>query len=449
MFKYLEIECIFVNILIIKEKKPLNLLFKQIRLVNPNDELDVISDLWIKDGIIKQIKPNLQNYDTETQIIDSANFVCCPGLFDMHVHFRTPGQNHKETIESGSNSAANGGFTGVVCMPNTSPAIDNDITLEWLINNSKDNIIDIKYSAAITQNRKGEKLTNMNSLNDKGVVLFTDDGDPVKSADMMKKAFDYASTNDLLLSQHCEETSLTSGFGMDECELSFKLGLKGYPSVAEEIIINRDILLSEYCGNRRYHVQHLSTWKSVYLVRQAKKKGIRVTCEVSPHHLSLDHNNLSTFNTNFKMNPPLRSQNDIDLIIEGLKDGTIDCIATDHAPHTEEEKNNVFDLAPNGIVGLETSLGVCLTNLFHTEQLSLNEIILKMSINPRLILNLEVPKIEEGVMANLTIFDPNELWKVDKTKFVSKSRNTPYNEIELKGKPKYTFNNNKYYISNL
>ncbi len=429
--------------------KTLNILFKNIRIINPNDNLDKVSDLWIKDGIIYKIDKNIDNYDIETEIIQSDEFICSPGLFDMHVHFRTPGQNHKETIETGSLSAANGGFTGVVCMPNTSPAIDNAITLEWLINNSKDNLVDIMYSAAITQERKGDNLSNMNELSDLGAILFTDDGDPVKSADMMKKAFDYSLTKDLILSQHCEETSLTNGFGMDECELSFKLGLKGYPRVAEEIIVNRDIMLSEYCGNRRYHSQHLSSYKSVELVRVAKKKGLRVSCEVAPHHFTLTHNNLNTYNTNFKMNPPLRSQKDIDLIIEGLIDGTIDCIATDHAPHSESEKNNIFDLAPNGITGLETSLGVSLTYLVHTNKITINKLIELMSINPRKVLKLDIPKIQENEKANLTIFAPYENWVVEKSKHKSKSKNTPYDKFELKGKAKYSINKNKIHICNL
>lgn len=427
----------------------MNLLFKNIRLINPNDNLDIKTDLWIKDGMIYKINEKIENLDNDTIVIESNEYVACPGLFDMHVHFRTPGQNHKETIETGSLSAANGGFTGVVCMPNTSPAIDNAITLEWLIDKSKDNIIDIKYSAAITTNRKGDNLTNMNELADLGAILFTDDGDPVKSADMMKKAFDYSSTKDLMLSQHCEETSLTYGYGMDECELSFKLGLKGYPSVAEEIIVSRDIMLSEYCGNRRYHAQHLSSYKSIDLVRQAKKKGLRISCEVAPHHFSLIHNTLHNYDTNFKMNPPLRSQKDIDMIIEGIKDGTVDCIATDHAPHTESEKNNIFDMAPNGIIGLETSLGVSLTYLYHTNHISLNRIIELMSINPRKLLNLVIPKFTQGEIANITVFDPNENWVVDKNKFETKSKNTPYNNCELKGKPKFVINNNKIHTSNL
>jgi len=255
---------------------------------------------------------------------------------------------------------------------------------------------------------------------------------------MMLNALQYAATGDFMLSQHCEEKSLTKGFAIDECESSEKYGLKGYPKVAEELIINRDIALSFHAGNRRYHVQHLSSAGSVEIVRNAKAKGSRVSCEVAPHHFSLTNEFENGLDSNFKMNPPLRSQSDIDAIIQGLKDDTIDLIATDHAPHTKDEKSQLFELTPNGITGLETSLGVTLTHLYHTKHLNLNKIIEKMSVTPRKLVKLEEIRLEKGHKANFTIFNPDASWTVDVKSMKSKSTNSPYLGQVLKGKPVYT-----------
>jgi dihydroorotase len=253
----------------------------------------------------------------------------------------------------------------------------------------------------------------------------------------MKLAFDYASPKALLLSQHCEEHSLTSKFAMNESKLSYKLGLKGYPSIAEEIILSRDIMLAEYCGNRRYHAQHISTCGSVELVRKAKLKNLRITSEVTPHHFVLTEDLLETYNSNFKMNPPLRQQKDIQAIIDGIKDNTIDCIASDHAPHALHEKQVELEIAPHGITGLETSLGLSMTYLVHPGFITIGKLIEVMSINPRKILQLPEIKFEIGEIANMTIFNPDEVWTVDKTRFKSKSSNTPFNGFVLKGKQKF------------
>ena len=289
----------------------------------------------------------------------------------------------------------------------------------------------------------------MIELHDEGVVMFTDDGDSVQSSDVMRLIFDYAATKDLLIAQHAEDHALTEHFAMNEGALSDKLGLKGYPNVAEEMIVARDIMLSEYCGRRRYHVSHISTNGAVRMVKDAKNRGLRVTCEVTPHHFSLDDRNVATYNTHYKMNPPLRRQRDIDAIIEGLKDGTIDCIATDHAPHAVHEKDVEYEQAPLGIVGLETSLAASLTYLYHAGHLTLNQVIEKMSVNPRRILQLPQIILDKGSKANLTIFDPDEEWQVDTLKFKTKARNCPYEGMRLKGKPKYSFNNNKMYVTEL
>lgn len=367
----------------------------------------------------------------------------------MHVHFREPGFEYKEDIDSGAEAAANGGFTGVCVMPNTEPAIDNITVVNFIKERSKNLLVDVNIAATITQKREGKLLSPMLELSEYGALMFTDDGSCVMNSEVMKRAFDYASTKDLLISQHCEDHTLTENFVMNESALSGKLGLKGYPTVAEEIIIARDITLSEYCGNRKYHVQHISTKGGVYLVKDAKKRGLRVTTEVTPHHFVTSEEELVNYNSNFKMNPPLRTKNDIEAIINALKDGTIDCIATDHAPHAYHEKDVELEKAPFGIIGLETSLGLTLTYLYHPGHLSINQIIEKMSVNPRKILGLDEIKIQEGIKANLSIFNPEEEWIVDEKKFKSKANNCPYIGYKLKGKPKYVINNNKIYKSDI
>lgn len=419
----------------------MNICFQNIRVISPAQGIDSMMNLWVKNGKIVYCDSKDVNVDEDTQKIKGDGLVCSPGLFDMHVHFREPGFEYKEDLRTGSEAAANGGFTGVVVMPNTEPAIDNAVSVEYINQKTKDFLTDVYVSAAMTKKREGKHLTPMLELHDEGVVLFTDDGAAVQSSDVMRRIFDYAATKDLLISQHCEDHTLTSGFAMNEGALSDKLGLKGYPYIAEEVIIARDIMLSEYCGRRRYHVQHISTNGAVRLVKDAKSRGLRVTCEVAPHHFSIDDRVLHTFGTNYKMNPPLRRQRDIDAIIEGLIDGTIDCIATDHAPHALHEKDVEFETAPCGIIGLETSLGVTLTYLYHTGHLGLKQIIEKMAVNPRQVLKLPNILIKEGEKANICIFSPDEEWEVDTLKFKSKARNCPYHSNKLKGKPKYTINN--------
>lgn len=430
------------------------LLIKNIRCVFPEQNIDRDFNIFIKDGIIIDLfdESKLIEYSNieKLKIIESKeDWVCVPGLFDMHVHFRYPGQTHKEDLVSGSLSALNGGFTGVVCMPNTSPAIDNVNTILDIQDNSKNLGIDLYLSAAITKGRNGEELSDLNTHSDLGVVLFTDDGDPVHNPYMMAKAFQYAVDKDLILSQHCEETLLSKGFGMNDCDLSFKLGLKGYPTVAEEVILARDIMLSKYYGKRRYHAQHLSTKGSMQLIENAKNDNLNVSAEVAPHHFSLNHYNLSNYDTNFKMNPPLRSDEDISAIINAIKNGIIDCIATDHAPHSVSEKLKTFNEAPNGILGLETSVGVSFDFLYNKHSLSLNRLIEMMSINPRKLLKINTVKFKIGEKANFTIIDFNKEWTVDINRFKSKSRNSPYNNYKLKGKPIYTINKNFIFTSDL
>lgn len=418
----------------------MNVAFTNIRIVSPDQGTDERMNLWIREGVIVAATPEHPVYDAETTVRDGSGLVAAPGLFDMHVHLREPGQTHKETIQTGTASAANGGFTGVVCMPNTEPAIDSVATIEYILRRAQNTPVDVHVCAAITTGRAGADLAGMHALKQAGAVMFSDDGSCVSSADTMRKAFDYGADIDALLTQHCEEHSLTKDFAMHEGKVSAELGLRGYPSVAEDIIVARDVLLAEYCGNRRYHAAHISTKGAVRIMREARMRGQRVSCEVAPHHFLLTDDAVRGYTTNAKMNPPLRTQADIEAILQGLSDGVIDVIATDHAPHTAEEKDVPFDQAPNGVVGLETSLGLSLTALVHTGILSMSQLIEKMSVNPRRILGLPQPHIAVGERANLCIFDPEAEWLVRPALFRSKSTNTPFADAPVKGKPVLTFN---------
>lgn len=421
----------------------MNVCYENIRIVSPVQQLHITGYLWIKDGIIEYVGEQRPDVPNDVEILKGNDLVAAPGFFDMHVHLREPGQTHKETIETGTASAANGGFTGVVCMPNTEPAIDSIQTLEFIKNRAVNNIVNVHCCATITKARKGDELANMLSMVEAGAVMFSDDGGCVESADMMRRAFDYTSPFDALLTQHCEEHSMTKNFAMHEGSVSADLGLKGYPSVAEDIIVARDILLAEYCGNRRYHAAHLSTKGSVRLIADAKKRGQRVSGEVAPHHFILTDEAVRGYNTNAKMNPPLRTQADVEAMWQALSDDVIDVIATDHAPHTFEEKMVEFDNAPNGIVGLETAIGVACTQLLHRNVVSLDKLIEKMSVNPRKVLNLPQPILQQGAIANITIFNPDAEWSVIPERFLTKSKNTPFTEYKFKGKPVRVFNNLK------
>lgn len=418
----------------------MNICFENIRIISPVQHSDYRGYLWIVDGIIHYAGEQRPELDGKTRCINGEHLVAAPGFFDMHVHLREPGQGYKETIATGTAAAANGGFTGVVCMPNTEPAIDSLQTIEFIQKRAAGNIVNVHVCATITKARKGEELAAMLSMKDAGAVMFSDDGGCVESAEMMRRAFDYTSTVDALLTQHCEEHSMTRNFAMHEGRVSAELGLKGYPSVAEDIIVARDILLAEYCGNRRYHAAHLSSKGSIRQLRDAKARGQRVSGEVAPHHFVLTEEAVRGYNTNAKMNPPLRTQADVEAMLQALADGVIDVIATDHAPHSLHEKMVEFDAAPNGIIGLETALALSLTHLYHSKILSLAQLIEKLSVNPRKVLQLAQPTIAAGEQANLSIFAPDEEWIVQPSIFKTKSKNTPFQGVQLKGKPRYTIN---------
>lgn len=412
--------------------------------------MDRRADVLIRDGDIERIGENIEAPEG-ADVRDGSAWIAAPGFFDMHVHLREPGGTHKETIATGAAAAANGGFTGVCAMPNTQPAIDAPEIVHSIFWRSSGLAVDVLPSAATTKGREGKELSPMAALYESGVRLFTDDGDCVRSAEIMRRAFEYLSMFDgAVLSQHCEEHSMTTGFAMNEGEVSTRLGLPGYPAVAEEVIIARDIQIAAFAGHRPYHVSHMSTKGGVDLVRNARIHGSKnITCEVTPHHFVLTDQAVVDFDTNAKMNPPLRTQEDVDAILEGFSDGTIDAIATDHAPHALSEKEVEFQSAPNGIIGLETAVGLTCTFLVRPGIVTLERMIELLSINPRRILSQPIPVIREGVRANLTLLAPEEEWTVDTSRFKSMSLNTPFGGWSLRGRPIGIVNNGQVIWSDL
>lgn len=419
----------------------MKLVLKDVEIINPDQDMHEKSSILIEDGIITKIG-NLCAEDLENnEILELNGKICTPGLFDMHVHLREPGREDSETVLTGCDSAAAGGFTGIACMPNTNPAIDSAEVVNFIREKAKDHLVDVHPIGAVTKDRNGEALAPIAELVRAGAVGFSDDGVAVKTASVVRKALEYLKMFDLPLIEHCEEESLAGG-AMNEGSVSTALGLPAIPTIAEDLTVMRDIAVAEYV-NGRVHIAHISSKEAVDLVRKAKEKGIRVTAEVTPHHFTLTDEALVNYDTNYKMNPPLRSEKDVNAMIEGLKDGTIDCIASDHAPHSIEEKEAEFIYAPNGILGLETQLGLTVSELMHKKKLSINQLVEKLAVNPRKILNLEVPKIKIGEKANLTIIDLNEVWTVDIKKFKSKSRNSPFDKRLLTGKAVAVINNTR------
>lgn len=419
----------------------MKIILKQVRLLNPEQKLDREDNLLIENGVIKKIG-GLTDSDFKTsQVFDFENKICVPGLFDMHVHLREPGREDEETIETGSNAAAAGGFTGVACMPNTTPDIDSAEIVRFIKEKSKDHLVDVYPVAAATLERKGEALSPMLELVESGAVAFSDDGKFIKTSAILRSVMEYTRMFDTPVIEHCEDESFAEGV-MNEGITSTLLGLPAIPNISEELIVARDIMMAEFIG-AKVHIAHISTKGAVELVRNAKKRGVKVTAEVTPHHFSLTDDYIKTYDTNYKMSPPLRTKMDVSAIIEGLKDGTIDVIASDHAPHSIEEKEMEFIYAPNGIIGLETMLGLALSELIHKKHLTLEQLVEKMSINPRKILNINVPQIAEGEKADLTIIDKDHIWTVDIAKFKSKSKNSPFDKRLLTGKSIAVINNCK------
>ncbi len=421
----------------------MHILLTNAHLIDPitnRDEQGIAIE--IKDGMI--VKIGKADPSSSAEQFDLHGAVVAPGFFDMHVHLREPGQEYKETIETGTTAAAYGGFTGVCCMPNTEPSISDPYVVSYIKDRSKGLLVDVEICGTMTKARKGDELAAYGSLQECGVKMVSDDGGAVRSAEVMRRVFEYAKMFDLLCTQHCEEHSMTKGTCMHEGKVSAKLGLPGYPSVAEDIIVGRDILLAEYVGGVRYHAAHVSTKGSIELVRAAKAKGLPITCEVTPHHFTITDEAVETHWANAKMNPPLREQSDVDAVIAGLQDGTIDCIATDHAPHATSEKETDMMSAAYGIIGLESAIGLGLTQLVHTGKLTLSQYIQKCSSNPRAILRLPPISFSEGSPANMTIIDPVKEWTFSNEDIRSKSSNTPFKGTPLKGKAIGVINNGQY-----
>ncbi|MEO6694706.1 MAG: dihydroorotase [Ignavibacteria bacterium] len=426
----------------------MDLLLRNLHIFSPKDGFDEISDILIQDGIINKIG-KVKGVNKKFKEIDLHGKTCVQGFFDMHVHFREPGQTHKEDMISGANAAANGGFTGVLCMPNTSPILDSPLLINSLLERSKDFLVDINIAASATYKSEGDKLSPILSLHQAGAKAFTDDGRPVSNPEVMRRILEYTSQVNSVMIQHCEDMLLSNKGVMNEGLNSTLMGVIGIPEVSETSIIARDILLTQFVKNSKYHVQHISCGNSVELIRHAKQKNLNVTAEVCPHHFILTDKECLGYNTNAKMNPPLRTDENLNKILEGLKDDTIDVICTDHAPHTEYEKSQGFYDAPFGIVGLETAVGLAYTYLVKSNIITFEKLIEKFSVNPRKILGLNEIKIQEGEQANFTLLDRGAMWKVNKSKFKSKCSNTPFDGYELECKPFGVINNNQFYLSEL
>jgi dihydroorotase len=415
------------------------------RLIDPPKGKDIVTDILIVDGKIERIGASLSS-DKSFEVLDLKNKIIAPGFIDMHVHLREPGYEHKETIKTGCASAAAGGFTAVCCMPNTNPAIDEESVVRYVQEEGRratGGLVDVFPIAAASKGRRGEELSPMAELAKAGAVAFSDDGSPIANAELMRRIFEYSSMYSLPIIQHAEEPTMTKNGLMNEGFTSTRLGIPGIPPIAEELMIVRDLVLLRYVPRAKYHVAHISTIGSIDCVRRAKIEKLNVTCEAAPHHFTLTDEAVESFDTNLKMNPPLRTKPDVQAIKEALRDGIIDVIATDHAPHTIDEKEVEFTQAPFGIVGLETALGLSITELVHQNYLTLIQLIEKFSVNPRRILSLPAINIQEGEIANLTLLDPTLEWIVDIQSFRSKSKNSPFNGKTLKGKSIGIINNGK------
>ena len=419
----------------------MQILLKNGRLIDPLTRRDEEVDIHINNGTIERMGKGVTV--VAAQLIELKGRVIAPGFIDMHVHLREPGFEYKETILTGVTAAAAGGFTAVCCMPNTDPPIDEESTVRFIQNKAKialNGLVDVHPVAAVTKGRKGEHIAPLAELSEAGAVAFTDDGDPVYDAEIMRRALEYAAMFGKPIIQHAQDMPMTRGGAMNEGYIATVLGLPGMPPTAEDVVVARDIHLAGYTGGQ-YHLAHMSTVGATELVRQAKTKGLNVTCEVTPHHFTLTDEAVRGYDTNTKMNPPLRTREDVEALKQGLRDGTIDVIATDHAPHSFDEKQVEYQSAPFGIVGLETAIGLTITELVDTGVLTLMQMIEKFSTNPRRILHLPEIRIAEGQRANLSIFDPTVEWVVDPASFRSKSKNTPFGGRKLKGRGVGVINN--------
>jgi dihydroorotase len=429
----------------------LNILIKNGHIIDPSQDIDGVGDLLIEDGKIKSVNVSghpsvkdsksdtltLGDSDTQVRTVDASGLYVLPGLVDMHCHLREPGFEYKETISSGTLAAVRGGFTSVCCMPNTNPVNDNETVTEFILRKTyAEGACYVYPIGAITKAQKGEELAEMGLMWNAGCVAFSDDGRPLMNSLMMRRALEYSKVFGVPVISHAEDLRLSEGGVMNEGRFSALLGLTGIPAAAEEVMVARDIMLAELTGGM-LHIAHVSTEGSVRLIRQAKERGISVTAETCPHYFSITEEAVKGYDTNAKVNPPLRTQRDVDAIKEGLRDGTIDVIATDHAPHHQDEKRQEFDKAPSGISGFETAVSLSL-KLIHEGLMSINQLVEKMALNPARILGLEKGRLRTGADADITILDMRKEVRVDPESFLSKGKNTPFGGWVLEGRPVMT-----------
>ncbi len=437
-------------------KEAIFLLIHGGHIIDPSQGIDQVGDLLIAEGKIVQaggtviLSQSPEHGAGEGKNLDATGLVVCPGFIDLHCHLREPGFEDKETIATGTKAAAIGGFTTVCCMANTEPPLDNPAAVAWVKQKtSRDSLVAVLPIGCITKARKGEELTNMGELAEAGVLAFSDDGDPVTSSQLMRRAMEYSRDLGLPIIDHCEDKTLSDNGIINEGQMSAKLGIKGIPAAAEEAMVARDLILAKRT-KARLHIAHVSTKGSVELIRHAKEEGISVTAEVTPHHLTLTEERImgkasnEPFDTNAKVNPPLRTKEDVQALIKGLKDAVIDAIATDHAPHSLADKNCGLELAAFGISGFETAFG-CLMGLVHQGKISLTRLISKLTCEPAKVIgrNGELGTLKAGAPANITILDPDREWVVNSSSFASKGKNTPYDGYQFNGKVMATISRGK------
>jgi len=407
------------------------------RVIDPAGGHDAVADIVLQDGKVAGLGKG-QGAPDGAEVLDAKGLVVAPGFVDLHVHLREPGREDAETIATGARAAVAGGFTTVCAMPNTDPVCDNQAAVGFVLKQARDaGLAHVHPIGAVSLGQKGAQLTEFGEMVAAGAVAFSDDGRPVATAHLMRTALEYARSFGVPVIDHCEDCSLTEGAAMHEGVVSTRLGLKGWPRAAEEVVVARDIALAEFSGGH-VHLAHMSTAGAIRMIRAAKTRGVSVTAEVTPHHLSLTHVSCEHYDTNAKMNPPLREQADVDACREGLKDGTLDCIATDHAPHPYDAKDQEFDNAPFGVVGLETALGVAMTDLVRGGVLTLPELVRCLTSRPAAIAHLGAGTLRKGAAADVVVFDPEAEWTVDPAAFHSRSRNTPFGGRTLAGRVRWT-----------
>ena len=407
------------------------LLIKNGRVVDPASKLDARRDILVEDGRLAAVEAKIDRAGAE--VFDAANLVVAPGFIDMHVHLREPGKESAETIQSGARAAAAGGFTAVACMPNTQPANDTALVTRYILAQAAQAGGARVYPiGAVTKNLAGEELAELESLRAAGAVAFSDDGHPVWNSRILRRALEYAAALNLAVIDHCEDPQLAAGGVMHEGDCALRLGLRGIPALAEELPVTRNVVMAALAGGH-IHLAHLSTRGALEVVRRAKRAGVRVTCEVTPHHFTLTDEACREYDTRAKMNPPLRTADDVTALVEGLADGTVDAIASDHAPHTPTEKQADFESAPFGVIGLETAVALALDKLFHASKITLPRLVELFSTNPARILGVEGGQLKVGAPADLTVLDLERKWTYRAAEGVSKSRNSPFDGWSFRG----------------